>query len=177
MTQLTFLSEEPHANRSASQDCGRDWMIRVATSCSPSLQLLHDIGPDGWFGRTSPASCHLTEGGILEPSSRRWGKSGMGSPTEFWTLNTSEWPSDAAVCSLSDVLEIGDVPQRFFLSAKACQGILRRAERRGKKLPELLDRSLRECIKGQEEQKPCLHLLPLRSTLHSALSLALRIST
>jgi hypothetical protein len=46
----------------------------------------------------------------------------MGSPTEFLTLNTSEWPSDAAVCSLSDILETGDVPQRYFLSAKACQG-------------------------------------------------------
>jgi DNA (cytosine-5)-methyltransferase 1 len=39
---------------------------------------------------------------------------------------------------LSDILETGDVPQRFFLSATACKGILRRAERRGKKLPEVL---------------------------------------
>jgi len=37
------------------------------------------------------------------------------------------------VCSLSDILETGDLPQRFFLSAKACAGILRRAEKRGKK--------------------------------------------
>jgi hypothetical protein len=66
----------------------------------------------------------------------------MGSPTGFLTLNTSEWPSDAAVCSLSDTLETGDVPQRFFLSAKACQGILRRAEKRGKKLPPLLREAL-----------------------------------
>jgi hypothetical protein len=66
----------------------------------------------------------------------------MGSPTGFLTLNTSEWPSDAAVCSLSDTLETGDVPQRFFLSVKACQGILRRAEKRNKKLPELLRQAL-----------------------------------
>jgi hypothetical protein len=66
----------------------------------------------------------------------------MGSPTEFVTLNISEWPSDAAVCLLSDTLETGDVPQRFFLSAKACQGILRRAEKRGKKLPEQLQHAL-----------------------------------
>ena len=66
----------------------------------------------------------------------------MGSPTEFLTLNTSEWPSDAAVCSLLDTLETGDVPQRFFLSAKACQGILRRAEKRGKELPPLLRQAL-----------------------------------
>jgi DNA (cytosine-5)-methyltransferase 1 len=64
-----------------------------------------------------------------------WGNSGMGSPTGFLTLSTSEWPKDAAVCSLSDTLETGDVPARFYLSPKACAGILRRAEKRGKDLP------------------------------------------
>ncbi|KVU92818.1 hypothetical protein WL19_16405 [Burkholderia ubonensis] len=59
----------------------------------------------------------------------------MGSPTGFLTLSSSEWPSDAAVCLLSDTLETGDVPQRYFLSATACKGILNRAERRGKDLP------------------------------------------
>ena len=62
----------------------------------------------------------------------------MGSPTAFLTLNTSEFHSDAAACSLSDILETGDVPQRFYLSAKACKGILRRAEKRGKELPPAL---------------------------------------
>ena len=62
-------------------------------------------------------------------SSGRWLNSGMGSHTESLTLNTSEWPKDAAVCSLSEILETGDLPERFFLSAKACAGILRRAEK------------------------------------------------
>jgi hypothetical protein len=88
--------------------------------------------PGGWFGRTSPASCPATEDGTLEPSSGSWANSGMGSPTGFLTLSSSEFPSDAAVCSLSDVLETGEVPQRYFLSATACRGILRRAEKRGK---------------------------------------------
>jgi DNA (cytosine-5)-methyltransferase 1 len=39
-------------------------------------------------------------------------------------------------------LETGDLPQRFSLSATACQGILRRAEKRGKKLPTRLQRAL-----------------------------------
>ena len=142
MTQSTFLWGEPHANRSASQDFAKDLMTREATSCSPILPLLNDTAPDGWFGRTSPASCLATEEGILEPSLGRWQNSGMGSPTECLTLNTSEWPSDAVVSSLSDTLETGDVPQRFFLSAKACQGILRRAEKRGKKLPQQLHKAL-----------------------------------
>ena len=140
--QLTFLLEEHPANHSPSRDFARDLMTREATSCSPILPSLNAISPDGWFGKTSPAYCHPTEDGILEPSSGRWGNSGLGGPIEPLTLNTSEWPKDAAVCSLSDTLETGDVPQRFFLSAKACQGILRRAEKRGKTLPEALHLAL-----------------------------------
>nr|WP_245004887.1 DNA cytosine methyltransferase [Paraburkholderia sacchari] len=78
-----------------------------------------------------------------------WRNSGMGSHTAFLTLSTSEWnhtlaPSlnDDGVCSLSDILEIGDHLQRYFLSAKACVGILRRAAKRGKELPEPLQRAL-----------------------------------
>jgi hypothetical protein len=73
----------------------------------------------------------------------------MGSPTGFLTLNTSEHnafhgqsPNDEGVCSLSDVLETGEVPQRYFLSAKACQGILRRSGKLGKALPEALAKAL-----------------------------------
>ena len=56
----------------------------------------------------------------------------------FWTRNFGEWRSGAVVCSLSETLETGQVDRRYFLSPKACAGILRRAERRGKALPEAL---------------------------------------
>ena len=85
----------------------------------------------------------------MVPSSGRWKTSGMASPTECLTLSTSEWPSDAAVCLLSDTLETGDLPQRFFLSATACQGILRRAEKRGKKLPEQLYQALKSVVDAE----------------------------
>ncbi|MDR2945582.1 MAG: hypothetical protein LBV79_02390 [Candidatus Adiutrix sp.] len=39
---------------------------------------------------------------------------------------------------MSDILETGDLPPRYFLSATACRGILRRAEARGRNLPEAL---------------------------------------
>jgi hypothetical protein len=60
----------------------------------------------------------------------------------FSTLNTSDWPNDAAVCSLSQILEPGPIPQRFYLSPRACAGILRRAEKRGKELPAMLRQAL-----------------------------------
>src|SRR4051794_13810400 len=102
-----FSSEERPASPSRSPDCERDSLTRVATWPSSILLLLHDIGPVGWFGRTSPASCHRRADGILVPSSEGWGSSGMGGPTESLTLNTCEWTgwsgpsrSDDGVCSL-----------------------------------------------------------------------------
>lgn len=60
--------------------------------------------------------------------------------------NISEWPNDAAVVSLSRVLERGSIPRRYFLTPKACAGILRRAETRGKVLPERLARALQRVV-------------------------------
>ena len=147
--QLTFLSAEPHASRSVSRGLEKDWLTHAATSCSHLALWLKGIARAGLFGKMSPESCHLTEDGILAPSSGCWGNSGMGSPTGFLTLSTSEHadtlgPSRNAggVCSLSDILETGAVPQRYYLTAKACQGILRRAEKLGKDLPPQLARAL-----------------------------------
>lgn len=72
------------------------------------------------------------------------------SPGASWMLNFSEWPNDAAACLLSQVLEQGSIPQKYFLSSTACAGILRRAEKRGKKLPGLLEMALRSVATGTE---------------------------
>ena len=146
--QLTFLPAERPAKVLVSRDSAKAWMTRVAISCSPILQFLTDTAPAGWSGRMSPVSCRLTEDGLLAPCLEGWQNAGMGSHTGFLTLSTSEWPSDAAVCLLSDTLETGDLPQRYFLSATACKGILRRAEKRGKALPPALDSALQAVSQG-----------------------------
>ncbi len=143
MNQLTFLLEEPHANRFPSRDSVVEWMTSAETWPSNFCDWLIDFAPSGFFGRTSPECCHQGTGETLAPFSGAWSSAGMGSPTECWTLNFSDWLSDASVCSLSDILETGDLPARFYLSAKACAGILRRAEKRGKTLPPQLARALR----------------------------------
>ncbi|NTZ60063.1 hypothetical protein G6L24_07030 [Agrobacterium tumefaciens] len=52
-------------------------------------------------------------------------------------INVEEWPNDASVQSLKNVLQPdSEVGRRFFLSPKACSGILRRAEKRGCELPQ-----------------------------------------
>lgn len=146
MSDQIYLWEEPPVRLSQLPDFGKDLQTLGATLCS-HLELLRVIlNRPGLSGKTSPASCHQPEDGTLVPSSGCWGNSGMGSPTGFLTLNTSEWPKDAVVCSLSDTLETGDVPRRFFLSPKACSGILRRAEKRGKELPEALRLALVQVV-------------------------------
>ena len=153
MGQLTFLSEAPPANLSRSQDLEAGWAMTVATSRLSILGLLTANGPDGWFGRMSPASCPQTEEGTLVPYSGAWQNSGMGSPTQFWTHSTLEFRSGAVASSLSDILETGDVPQRYYLSATACKGILRRAAKRGKALPGALLAALQSVV-GMESPKP-----------------------
>ena len=157
MNQSTFLWEELPVSPSPSPDSEKDWAIRVATSCLPTVRLLNDIGPAGWFGRMSPVVCQLTTEGILEPSSGCWQNSGMGSPTGFLTLNSPEHnafpeqsPNEEGVCSLSDILETGDLPQRHFLTARACQGLLNRSEKNGKPMPE----NLRQILSGVAATKP-----------------------
>jgi hypothetical protein len=59
--------------------------------------------------------------------------------------NTSESPKGVDECSSSLALILQqpqDVPTKYLLSAKAAQGILRRANRRGKTLPERLQQAL-----------------------------------
>lgn len=68
---------------------------------------------------------------------------------ESLTVNISVFPNDASVCSLSQIL-LADVPSKYFLSAKACRGILRRAEKRGKALPEHLAHALKAVADSEQ---------------------------
>ena len=117
-----------------------------------------------WYGKTCPEHSQATKGETSRQSSKRSSasqsrkppilkclkKAGTpgGATTMKWeddgawlgecmTRNTGESPNAAVVSRLSQILEA--TPQaKYSLSAKACQGILRRAERRGKDLPETL---------------------------------------
>ena len=58
-------------------------------------------------------------------------------------LNIGECPSVDAESSLSRILEPRqDVREKYYLSPKACEGILRRARERGKELPPELKEAL-----------------------------------
>jgi hypothetical protein len=61
--------------------------------------------------------------------------------TELLMRNTSEYPNAVEESFLSQILQ-ADVPEKYYLSKKACQGIIRRAEARGKELPGMLKTAL-----------------------------------
>lgn len=127
--------------------------------------------PGSWSGKTSPEPLVLTKAKTSRQSSkkrsewssrkpplflclRRDGPQADASLTwtdggalrgEFSTHSFAESPSVAVESHLSQILEDSPHP-KYSLSAKACQGILNRANRRGKKLPELLEKALVEQI-------------------------------
>ena len=57
------------------------------------------------------------------------------------THSIGEYPSAAVESTLSQILEVR-VQEKYYLSQRACQGILRRAAARGKELPAVLKRAL-----------------------------------
>ena len=65
-----------------------------------------------------------------------------------WTRNIGECPKDAVECGLSQILE-DEVPPKYYLSAKACKGILKRAKRRGVALDPRFQEALERQAKVQ----------------------------
>lgn len=59
--------------------------------------------------------------------------------------NFGESPSVERESTLLQILE-PNAPEKYYLSRKACEGILRRAKRRGKILPDMLREALEEVV-------------------------------
>jgi len=148
-TESMFSPGDSPAKTSAWLENVQDWTENDPDSGTNSNVLLVTSLPHGFSWRTSLDFCLRTPDGILAPLSGRWANSGIGGPSGSLTLNTSEWPNDAAVCSLSDVVE-RVAPARFSLSRKACQGILRRAEKKGKQIPSPLLSALLTVANGED---------------------------
>ena len=122
------------------------------------------------FGKTCPGPSPATAAMTSEPSYRRFvasedatilyldlRKASGEIPGVSWEtvgalpgvsmmLNTGPAPHNvASVSTLSQILQ-PNAPEKYYLSAKACAGILRRAEKRGKELPAMLKEALEEVV-------------------------------
>jgi DNA-directed RNA polymerase subunit RPC12/RpoP len=71
-------------------------------------------------------------------------------------------PAECPRCGEENHVEsrTGDLPQRYFLSAKACAGILRRAAKRGKELPAALLQALREVAGASSDAEKAVDKTP-----------------
>ena len=74
-----------------------------------------------------------------------WQEMGGASAGGHTMLSTGESPNVAVESTLSQILDL-TAPQKYCLSPKACAGILRRADRRGKELPAMLREALEEKV-------------------------------
>ena len=66
---------------------------------------------------------------------------------EYSTRLVGEFPKEENASTLSQIL-MAQVPEKYYLSPKACLGILRRASMRGKTLPDVLHKALERQAKS-----------------------------
>ncbi len=118
----------------------------ACSSSSPESLNLFD--PAGYSSRTYPVSSLAKAVGTSESCLERWPTSGTAWPGGLSTHVSSECRSADGECSssepsLTEILEPPqNVPAKYSLSARAASGILRRAEKRGRTLPEHLEAAL-----------------------------------
>lgn len=72
---------------------------------------------------------------------------------EYTMHSFGECPNEESASRLSQILEVSAHP-KYYLSARACEGILRRAESRGKELPSLLRTALEQMIEREKSLIP-----------------------
>lgn len=145
MEQLTLWSEGAPANPFRSPENERGSKANRDSCSSISAQFV-SLVLITLSGRTSQERSRARKGRLSDSSYPRWMTSGMVWRGEYWTRNSSEYHKDADVSFLSDVLVTRWVPLKYFLSPKACAGIIRRAVTRGRPLPPMLAEALFEVI-------------------------------
>ena len=98
--------------------------------------------------RNRPPRClHLTKkAGPMQITI--WETDGA-SRIEFLTRSGGAYPKGENASTLSQILQT-TVPQKYYLSPKACLGILRRASVRGKELPPVLKAALERQAAAEE---------------------------
>ncbi len=147
MEQLTLLSEEVLVKTFQLQGIEPDFMESVLHWQGNISDFLMKYAHNGLYGKMSRAVFQQTGETISQHSSMKWKKSGMVWHGEFWTHSISECPKDAVASSLSGILETGDHLSPYYLSPRACQGILRRAEKKNVVLPDQFLTVLKKQIK------------------------------
>jgi len=165
--QLTFWWADAPARHSALQDSGAELQTHAEDSPLPFLKSLGAFAPDGSCTKMSRDFLRQTTEKRLVPCSGAWKNSGFRGPTGSWTLQVAEHTEEgltapsrnaaggcSSLATLSEILETEPVPPRFSLSGRACEGILRRSQRRGRELPPMLKQALEQACGGTAPTAP-----------------------
>lgn len=136
----SWLAASP-ASRIPSPADVADLLRTAVRSGGSFIDSYEKHAPPGSWARTYRVSSHRLEAETLRPSAVRSFNSGTVSASGFLTLNISESPSVVVESSLLGILEENPDP-KYSLSPRACMGILRRAERRKRSLPQSLEAAL-----------------------------------
>jgi hypothetical protein len=161
----TFSQAEHPARTSQWQDSAKvaqKEAERAQASCGNGCDWLPNFVRELSSGKMSSGVFPRTTDETSHSSWQPLANSGMAWRGEFWTANTPEWTSGpwpsrrgADVCGLSDVLMPNHPTLRkYYLSPEALSGILRRADARGKKLPELLKVAIHSMLAWWKGQLP-----------------------
>ena len=101
-----------------------------------------DVAQEPLSSKTCTAFSLATQDETSQSYSRRWTTSGMVSRGVCLTAKTLESPSNADASTLLPCIEVGEIPEKYFLSPNAAIGILRRVDQMGRNLPPSFRRSL-----------------------------------
>lgn len=108
------------------------------------IRAVQELRPQWFVWENVPGALSSEGGGLSDSSCPKWMRSGTVWRGGYWTRSSSAYPSGASASFLSDVLETRNVPPKYSLSRKCCEGICRRARQRGKSLPPMLREALDE---------------------------------
>ena len=143
------------------------------------LTIYDWLNPDSWSGRMYQEPSVPTKEKTSKPSSRKsselqsrnlplclcliGGANGLNQDAstmswesgrllgDYTMLSTGEFPKEENASLLSQILEDSAQP-KYYLSARACRGILNRASKRGKELPEILKTALENQIQRSDSE-------------------------
>ena len=139
------------AKMSRLREWGRELGLKARNldSFLSMLGYLKRAVPGFSSSRTFQVFSLATEDEISKSLFERWPTSGMAWDGACSTAGISESPSHVKESTLSDVIETGEVPERYFLSPNAARGMLRRAERMGRNLFPPLRKALEILSRGR----------------------------
>lgn len=132
------------------------------TQNSPSSKMFPDSSPLVKEKTSTPCSKRLSPSAMIPFLFLNLQKENGSEPERSWEIispshgafrerNTGACPKEEIVSTLSQILQ-ANVPEKYYLSSRACEGILRRAQRRGKELPPMLRKALEETMTFSMDQ-------------------------